>query len=504
MADNKDFLNSLAKEVDKKPASFQEERVEKIAKKSIFTPKTIAISVVVLTVVGAAVYFLFFKPNITMENFVGKNISEFSAWAKQNDISNTGILLNEEYNFDFDKDVVMNQSVAEGTKITKDAKITFVVSKGADPDELVTFPDINSMQYDEITAWVKENKLSNTKVTTTYDAVVAADQVISYDLKSIEPSAFTRGSTLSIVVSKGPKPAATITVSTDYVNQLYTTLKTWADTNNIKVTMTEKYNSTIESGYIISLSVAKGDKVKEGETITAVVSKGPAVKMINFDKYTEQRVTDWCTANKVTVRFNEVYHDIIGKGIVVYQSIVPDKILSDDSILYVGISLGKPKLDATTNITISALQANIDALNEKDAKLSINHSYTYEINESIPVGSIVRISNLSSMTVGTNLNLVISDGKNILLVDYTDEDVPSNSVTWAGIVADPNNHSESDVSKLCSANKGVSCNFSYQNSDTVVNSNIISITRSDGKPLTSGEYIKQSVSIDVIICDKNS
>ena len=506
MADNKDFLNSLAKEVDKKPASFQEERVERIVKKSLFNPKMIVISIVVLAVVGAAVYFLFFKPNITMENFVGKNISEFSAWAKQNDISNTGILLDEEYNFDFDEDVVMEQSIAEGTKISKDVKITFVVSKGADPDELVTLPDINSMQYDEITAWIKENKLSNTKVTTTYDDVVAADQVISYDLKSIEPSAFTRGSTLSIVVSKGPKPVATITISTDYVNQLYTTFKSWADTNNIKVTMTEKYSTTVDSGNIISLSAAKGDKVKEGDTITVVVSKGPAVKMISFDKYTEQRVTDWCTANKVTVRFNEVYNDSIGKGIVVYQSIVTDKILSDDSILYVGISLGKPKLTATSDITVSELQANIDTLNEKEAKLSINSSYTYEINESIPAGSIIRISNLSSMTVGTSLNLVISKGKNIRLYgsSYNDTTANTSGITWDDIIINGiNATTEDQIRALAVANK-VSYNITYASSSTGTIGTVLSVTIGDAGSPVGGSYITELDTIEIVICDSNS
>lgn len=506
MADNKDFLDSLAKEVDKKPASFQEERVERVVKKSLFNPKRIVISIVVLALVGTAVYFLFFKPNITMENFVGRNISEFSAWAKQNDISSTGILLDEKYNFDFDEDIIMEQSVAEGTKIAKDTKITFVVSKGADPDELITLPDINSMLYPEITSWIKENKLLNTKVTTTYDEVVPVDEVISYDLKSIEPSAFTRGSTLSIVVSKGVKPSATITVSTDYVNQLYTTFKSWADTNSINVTMTEKYSSSVDVGNIISLSVAKGDKVKEGDTITVAVSKGPSIKMIDLDNYTEERVTDWCAVNNVTVRFKEVYHASIGKGIVVYQTIAIDKIITDDAILYVGISLGKPKLDASTDITISSLQANIDTLNEKEAKLSINSSYTYEINENIAAGNIIRISNLSSMTVGTSLNLVISDGKNLLLTDYydTDKEDPDNSVTWYEVTLNPNDYTESDVNNLCSANDGINCNYSYQNSDSVDNSHIISISRSDAKPLKNGEYIKQSVSINIIICDKNS
>ncbi len=503
MAENKDFLGSLAKEVENKPDSFKEERVEKITRPNPFKPKTVISVLVVLALIATGVYYFFLRPNIVMQDFVGRKVSDFTAWARQNDIDSQGVLVVEEYSFEHAKDIVISQDIEEGQKIKKDAKMTITVSLGADPSEVVAFPALMTMTLSEINTWIADNKLLNTRVTTTYDDKILQDEVISYDLKNIEESEFTRGSTLTIVVSKGVKPAATITVTTNYVDQAYSIFKSWADTNKLVVEMSESYNNTIALGNIVSLSVAKDDKVKEGDTIKVVVSKGPAVKMIYLDAYTQERVTDWAAANNVTVRFKQTYHATIGKDIVVYQSITSGTIIKDDDILVVGISLGKPKLDDPVGKTDSELQDIINGLNEEGANLSINPSYTYEINDLAP-GSIIRVSNLSSVTVGTKLNLVISEGKNILLDDYTSTTEPATNVTWAQVVATPSSYHEVDINNLCGANTGVTCKITYQNSDTADNSEVISISRSDGNELKSGTYIKQSVSINIVICDKNS
>ena len=165
--------------------------------------------------------------------------------------------------------------------------------------------------------------------------------------------------------------------------------------------------------------------------------------------------------------------------------------------------MGKQRLSQTSNISIETLKAEIATLNENGANLSIDPTYTYEINETVAAGNIVRISNLSSLTVGTKLSLVISEGENILLKDYTNED-SSLDVTWSEIVSDPSAYDEIDINHLCDANSGVVCKITYQYSDTVDNAHIISIARSDGKTLVSETYIKQSVSINIVICDKYS
>ncbi|MDD2591334.1 MAG: PASTA domain-containing protein [Erysipelotrichaceae bacterium] len=490
MAENKDFLGSLAQEVDQKPDSFKEEKVEKIHRPSPFSPKNVIIVLIILAIIASGTYLLFFKPNITMQNFVGSKISEFTAWARQNDIDSQGVLLVEEYNFEVAEDVIISQDIAEGEKIRKDAKLTITVSLGADPDESVAFVDIKALDLSAINEWIAENKLLNTRVTTTYDDIIPEDQVISYDLKNIDESEFTRGSTLTIVVSKGPKPAATITVTTDYVDQAYSLFKSWADDNKLVIDMSEAYDSKIALGNIVSLSIAKNDKVKEGDTIKVVVSKGPAVKMIYLDAYTRERVTDWAAANNVTVRFKEVYHATIAEDVVVYQSITSGTLIKDDSILYVGISLGKPRLSQTSNVSIETLKAEIATLNENGANLSIDPTYTYEINETVAAGNIVRISNLSSLTVGTKLSLVISKGKNVLL-----------STGWNSITI--GDTTEEEIRTLC-VSDDLTCKITYQTAGTNTIGTIASvkINDTDTTPV-GGNYLTQLDVINVYVYANN-
>ena len=61
MAENKDFLGSLAKEVENKPDSFKEERVEKITRPNPFKPKTVISVLVVLALIASGVYYFFLR-----------------------------------------------------------------------------------------------------------------------------------------------------------------------------------------------------------------------------------------------------------------------------------------------------------------------------------------------------------------------------------------------------------------------------------------------------------
>ena len=155
MAEKKDYLSQLATEIDgKKPESFKEEKLEKIERPRLqLNPK------VVILIAGLA-WFVLFRAKIEMPDFVGLTKAEVTAWIRQQGIKSSGVLMKEEYSFEFDENVILSQSVEPGKKVKEDAKLTFVVSLGADPDELVDFPeDVLSMTRQDINDWVDENKL---------------------------------------------------------------------------------------------------------------------------------------------------------------------------------------------------------------------------------------------------------------------------------------------------------------------------------------------------------
>ncbi|MDI9518311.1 MAG: PASTA domain-containing protein, partial [Bacillota bacterium] len=361
---NKNFMEALAKEIEDKnseskdvkpkledikksddgsPNSFEKETFTRIEKNKIsFNPKILGGILVVLLLVIIASYFLFFAPKIKMPDFIGKNINEFTSWATQYEIDRTGVVVSKEYNFEYDKDVIINQSITPDTKIKKDTKISIVTSDGPDPDELVTFPDIKNMTMDEIQDWIKENKLLKTKVVTEYSTTVEKDMVIKFDLKNISENNFTRGTNLNITVSKGEAPAGQVTVE-EFANKSFEEMKTWASSKKVNLEKTEAYSDTVAVGNVISQDVKSGTAIKQNETIKVIVSKGKAVKIPNLVGYTPTMLEAWSAApdSKVTIVKKEVYNEA-PYGNVIAQSIPPNSAVDQGEVLELTVSLYLP------------------------------------------------------------------------------------------------------------------------------------------------------------------
>ena len=222
---------------------------------------------------------------------------------------------------DYDADQIISQNKKEGSKIKKDSTLIFEVSKGADPDEKIDFPDIKSMTLDEINDWISKNKLSKVKVNTVYSDTVEKDQVISFDLKSVNENNFTRGTNLTISVSKGPQPAGEVTVD-DFVKKEVSSAETWAKSKKVELEIVEVYHDTIATGLVVSQSIESGKTMKQGDTLTLTVSKGKAVKVPQLVGYTKDQLEAWAAnkENAVSIVKKEVYSDAPA-GSVISQSI---------------------------------------------------------------------------------------------------------------------------------------------------------------------------------------
>ncbi len=302
----KDFLSQFSSD-GKKPDSFKEEERVKVEKpKKEINPKGIIIAAAVVVILALASYFLFFAPKIEMPNFVGQTKSDVASWVKQQGITTSGIVFKEEYNFDNDEDVILTQSVDAGKKVKSDVKITFTISLGADPDEKVSVPDIKSMSKSEIESWISTNKLTKTKITTTYNESVEKDTVINYEVKGVDETDFTRSSTMNITISKGPQPAGTVTVS-DFKGKTYSEVESWAKTNKVTLEKVEAYSETVESGYVISQSVSANSSMKTTDTLTITVSKGKGIKVPDLTNMNEEQINAWVKKNNINATITSKY-----------------------------------------------------------------------------------------------------------------------------------------------------------------------------------------------------
>ena len=334
----KDFLSQFSSD-GKKPDSFKEEERIPINKpKKQINPKFIIIGLIVLVILFIGIYFLFLAPKIEMPDFVGQTKDDVASWVKQQEINTSGIVFKDEYNFDNDKDVILSQDVEAGKKVKNDVKITFTISLGADPDEKISLPDIKSMTKSELESWISKNKLTKTKITTSYNDTVEKDAVISYELKGVEEDDFTRSSTLNISVSKGPQPAGTVTVS-DFKNKSYSEVESWAKTNKITLNKVESYSDSIESGFVMSQSVDASKTIKQGDTLTVTVSKGKGIKVPNLNSMSEEEIKTWVSKNNLNATITSKYSNSDDK--VLSSNVTKGSMVSSSDDISIVLNAGK-------------------------------------------------------------------------------------------------------------------------------------------------------------------
>ena len=491
MPDEKDFLDQFSNA--NKPASFQEEvRTPVVKQKKPLNVKALIIFIVIALLMAVLGYFLFFAPKIEMPDFVGKTKTDVAAWVKQQGIEATGVVFDDTYDFDVDEGQIISQNVNAGKKVKNNVKLNFVLSLGPDPDEKISVPNLDGMTKEDIQDWIATNKLLKTKISTSYNEEVAEGEVIDYSYTGCEADSFTRGCNLKVNVSKGPAPAGKVTVE-DFEKKPYANVEAWAKSKKIELNKVEQYSEKIEKDYVISQSVASGKTMKEGDTLTVVVSKGKAVYMEDVVGWDKEKFTSWAAKNVVSYKAKERYSSK-PKDVIISQSISPNVLLKEDDFLEVGVSLGNyVELGDWYNRPyhsvngVTGLHEKKDEENDKGADISTNK--TYEYNDTVPAGFVIR--NDLAVEVGGTVNIVISKGKNVLLKDLTDP-----VLMWSDIYT----YDEYQIRQLLEANEAT-FKVSYEKNDSVAVGHLIRISRGDGEELKAGVYLPQDVAVTVVISD---
>jgi len=170
-------------------------------------------------------------------------------------------------------DTVFAADPEVGSRIRKGTVVVFTVSKGPD---YVQVPDgvVGALQKDAANALTTVGLVPRYDEPK-YDDAAPNGQVLSATLPDGTPAApntqSTRGTEVTLVVSKGPAPAAITSVVGDTVEQATASLAT----DNMKLVATEAFHDTVEAGKIISQDPPSGTQGHRGDTVNVVVSKGP-------------------------------------------------------------------------------------------------------------------------------------------------------------------------------------------------------------------------------------
>lgn len=227
------------------------------------------LSALVVAIMGGIIGFraFFYQPEIPVPDIRGKNEEE----AKKI-IEELGLVFeveNREYNNEFDKGEIIQQSVEEGKKVKKDFPIKVTVSMG---NKEIKVPKLIGKYSIEAPVILSEmGLLPGDDIKEVYDDTAPAGQII--DQYPAENNPAKEGDKVNYTVSLGPETSYVIVPKLVgfSLNEALAKITQSGLVSKIE----EKYSDEVTEGIVMNQSIASGQEVEEGSSVTLTVSKGP-------------------------------------------------------------------------------------------------------------------------------------------------------------------------------------------------------------------------------------
>lgn len=304
-----------------------------------------------------------------------------------------------------------------GSLSEKNTTVTIEVSLGADPEEVIAFPDIAKMTSSEITAWISDNKLTGARIATAYSDVVKVNQVISYTFTDGSEDNFKRKNRVTITVSLGSETLSSTVVITDFSAMKAGAVLQWGADNGITITIEQAFDNYISSGNVISQSVKANTEVLRASSVTVVISKGKAVTVADLTSMTTDDANAWAKLNNVSLSITNKYSDTRDKGKLYNQNTAVGASIKEGDVIKLDCSLGKVQITSflgKTKIDILNWQSDV---NSKYANIKLVFADAYGDK-----GSAGKITSQSVqndyISVGTTVTAYISLGMKIAVPDF--------------------------------------------------------------------------------------
>lgn len=165
---------------------------------------------------------------------------------------------------------VIGTTPEANAEATEDTEIVMQVSKGA---ERKTVPNVVGQKDADAQNAIKSAGLSVGTVTYEYSDSVAQGIVISQSVDGGKK--VSAGTTVDLVISNGPEPAAKVNVP-PVTGTSESNARQLIKNAGLSVgTVTYQHSSSVAAGYVISCSPGVGSSVDEGTSVSLVVSTGP-------------------------------------------------------------------------------------------------------------------------------------------------------------------------------------------------------------------------------------
>ena len=278
----------------------------------------------------------------------------------------------------------------------------------------VQVPDVTNL-----TEAAAKTKLADAKLNVTDVIQVKSDEIESGKVIETNPKAGStvkEKSKIAIKVSSG-KEAITMK---DYRNKTYEAARDELKKLGFTVEKQEENSDSVESGKVISQSIAPNQKVEgKDPVITLVVSKGESsIKMANLTGYTRAGAIEYANSNNLTLTITEEENEAT-VDTVIRQSIREGAEVKKGTALTIVLAKGKKEHTVTKQIVIpyqknaqnnGQKKVNKISIYIEDTKHQISNVYnTLEITEDTTLNLTFTLSN--SQPIGKYK--IVSDGKEI-------------------------------------------------------------------------------------------
>ena len=278
----------------------------------------------------------------------------------------------------------------------------------------VQVPDVTNL-----TEAAAKTKLADAKLIVTDVIQIKSDEIESGKVIETNPKAGStvkEKSKIAIKVSSG-KEAITMK---DYRNKNYEAARDELKKIGFTVEKQEENSDSVESGKVISQSIAPNQKVEgKDPVITLVVSKGESsIKMANLTGYTRAGAIEYANSNNLALTITEEENEAT-VDTVIRQSIREGAEVKKGTALTIVLSKGKKEHTVTKQIVIpyqknaqnnGQKKVNKISIYIEDTKHQISNVYnTLEITEDTTLNLTFTLSN--SQPIGKYK--IVSDGKEI-------------------------------------------------------------------------------------------
>lgn len=278
----------------------------------------------------------------------------------------------------------------------------------------VQVPDVTNL-----TEAVAKTKLADAKLNVTDVIQIKSDEIESGKVIETNPKAGStvkEKSKITIKVSSG-KEAITMK---DYRNKTYEAARDELKKLGFTVEKQEENSDSVESGKVISQSIAPNQKVEgKDPVITLVVSKGESsIKMANLTGYTRAGAIEYANSNNLKLTITEEENEAT-VDTVIRQSIREGAEVKKGTALTIVLSKGKKEHTVTKQIVVpyrknaqnnGQKKVNKISIYIEDTKHQISNVYnTLEITEDTTLNLTFTLSN--SQPIGKYK--IVSDGKEI-------------------------------------------------------------------------------------------